>query len=205
MKSYLIPLGTRCNAALITKELVNQARFPFDWVQMNSESMRDVILLEPEKIREYWTSYFSELDETKHHKKTQSWFPHDSFSTEEEIQDTIEKYVRRTQRFQNVLNTKVNVIYLITFGFPEAENIDKVLELTFAIRNRQIGPCSFIICNAMKLEEKKDDILFLYEHLEGEKGFEDWRNMDKRIELRIAEYLKRNQIEILPFQNDQSK
>ncbi len=205
MKSYLIPLGTRCNAALITKELVNQARFPFDWVQMNSESMRDIILLEPEGIRPFWTAYFSNLDDTKHHVITQSWFPHDSFSTEEDKAETVEKYIRRTQRFQEVLNTTAHVIYLITFGFPEAENIDKVLELTFAIRNRQVGPCSFIICNAMKLEEKKDDIVFLYEHLEGEKGFEDWRNMDKRIELRIADYLKKNNIEIIPFPTNQSK
>ncbi len=205
MKSYLIPLGTRCNAALITKEFVNQARFPFDWVQMNSESMRDVILLEPGDIRPFWTTYFSYLDESKHHQTTNSWFPHDTFSTEEEKKDTTEKYIRRTQRLLDVLNTKEHIIYLITFGFPEEENVEKILEITFAIRNRQVGPCSFIVCNGMKLEEEKNDIVFLYEHLEGKKGFEDWRNMDKRLELRIAEYLKKNNIEIIPFPSQESK
>lgn len=205
MKSYLIPLGTRCNAALITKELVNQARFPFDWVQMNSESMRDVILLEPHDIRNFWTTYFLNLDESKHHLVTKSWFPHDTFSTEEEKAETVEKYIRRTQRFQEVLNTTAHVIYLITFGFPEEENIERILELTFAIRNRQVGPCSFIVCNGMKVEEERDDMTFLYEHLEGEKGFEDWKNMDKRLELRIREYLEKKQVEIIPFLSEQSK
>ncbi len=199
MKSYLIPLGMRCNAAIITNRIVNQARFPFDWVQMNVESMRDVIHLKTEEIETFWSSYFSKIDETKHNTETGSWLPHDAFSTPDEIKDTLQKYVRRTNRFQAVLNSPHHVIYVIVFGFPEQENIEKILELTFAIRTRQHGPCSFLICNGMIQEVKKDDIQFLYEKLDGEKGYEDWEDLANRLEKKIRDILIFNQFDVVPF------
>jgi hypothetical protein len=199
MKGHLIPLGLRCNAALITNAIVNQPRFPFDWVQMNAESMRDVIYLEAGQIKDYWISYFSNLDDTNHNVQTGSWFPHDSFSTEKEKDETIQKYVRRTERFLRVLDSSDHVVYLIVFGFPEYTNIDKILEVTFAIRNRHIGSYSFIICNGMIPEDEKEDTVFLYEKLGGEKGYEDWEDLAKRLEQRVRNHLASKNIEAVPF------
>jgi hypothetical protein len=199
MRSYLIPLGTRCNSAILTSRIVNQARFPFDWVQMNVESMRDVVHLESDQVKEFWTTYFSEIDSAKYNTKTGSWFPHDSFSSEEEKKETIEKYVRRTERLHSVLDSNQHVTYLIVFGFPQEENIEKVLELTFAVRNRQRGPVSFIICNAMIQEATKEDIVFMYEKLEGGKGYEDWENLATRLEARIRQHLEKEGIEAVAF------
>lgn len=200
MKSYLIPLGIRCNAAMITKAIVDQPRFPFDWAQMNVESMRDVIHLEKENIKEFWTKYFSSIDDT-FHTSTGSWFPHDNFSIEE-IESTIQKYIRRTERLQKVLNSSEHVTYVIMFGFPEKDCISKVLELTFAIKALQQGSCSFIVCNAWKQETEREDCTFIFEELYEIQGSDSWENLTQRLVKRVKNHLDSNNIDVIPFIGD---
>lgn len=197
MTTHLIPLGMRCSAAQITNAIVSQPRFPFDWVQMNAESMRDVIHLKPTEIRKFWTDYFSSIDDTKH-TITGSWFPHDEF-TDEEKEKTIDKYVRRTERLHSVLNLQSHVTYVIVFGFPEQDTIEKVLELTFAICCRQEGSCSFIICNGMIPEIEKENMTFIYEKLGELNGFQDWEDLTTSLEQRVRKILLEKQIKVIPF------
>lgn len=111
------------------------------------------------------------FDDAKH-TITASWFPHEEF-TEEKKEKTIDKYVRRTERLHSVLNLQSHVTYVIVFGFPEQDTMEKVLELTFAICCRQQGQCSFIICNGMIPEVKKENMTFIYEKLGESNGFQD--------------------------------
>lgn len=191
MKSYIIPLGMRCTAVELTNTIVNQPRFPFDWTQMSVKSMCDVIHLEAPEIKSFWTDYFSSVDDTKH-TKSGSWFAHDDFTDKSSI---IDKYCRRTERLQSVLQSKTHVTYVIVFGFPEQDSIEKVLELAFVIRCHHQGPCSFIVCNGTIQEGEEEDMIFLYEKLE-----EDWEDLKKRLEHRIRKIIEQKQIEPIPFE-----
>lgn len=164
METYLIPLGFRCNAACITKEIVDQPRFVFDWVQMNVDSMIQVLHLNSSEIHTYWEKYFSELDEKNYHKTTGSWFPHDSFTSEKEKTDTIEKYVRRTERLHQVFKTNTHIIFLVFHGFPKGDTIMNSKKLITAVTSLKSKKVSFIVCNSCFESVDLENIYFFLSH-----------------------------------------
>lgn len=169
----------RCVSAEISQCFVQQPRFPFDWCQMNPDSMKKVIELEKENVKPFWSFYFSEIDDTCHHKRTGSWFPHDVF-TPEEIDKTIAKYTRRTIRFLDVLESEPMKIFLIVFGFPE-ENSSKIVNLLYhSLSERTKSKCFFLVGNALISEEdvEIENMHFFYAKLDNKNiGQEDWKTL----------------------------
>jgi hypothetical protein len=201
MEAYLVPVGFRCNAACITKEIVDQPRFVFDWVQMDIDSMVHIIHLKSSEIRTYWETYFSELDEKKYHKTTGSWFPHDSFESEKEKALTVEKYIRRTERFHQVLKTNIHVYFLIFHGFPDIDTLHKSKHLITEITFLKSTNISFIVCNSIYENIQMENIYLLFEPLYQvyENSDKDWDDLTNRLTTRIKLLLKDKNTTIVPF------
>jgi hypothetical protein len=203
MNIQLIPLGIRCNAAYVTDAIVKQPRLPFDWTQMNVNSMIDVLFLKKEHIQEYWTKYFSNLDANSHHNETRSWFPHDEFKTPEEKEATIQKYIRRTHRLVDMLNSPIPKVFLIFFGYPENNSMERAQKLILSIGNRVNTQHRFLIWNAKYQEIQMENISFFYEKLP-EKGEDEkndtWNMLTKAVEKRVRQILLDNKLQPISFQ-----
>jgi hypothetical protein len=203
MDVQLIPLGIRCNAAIVTNAIVNQPRLPFDWAQMNVNSMIDVLQLKKEHVNTYWTNYFSFLDKDFYHTQTKSWFPHDDFSNEEK-EKTVEKYERRTNRLIDVLDSPIPKVFHIFFGYPDHESLEKANSLILAIRSRITSPHIFLICNAQRNEFQLDNVYFFYEVLPEKVDIENedsWSILTKNVEKRVREFLVKLHVEPISFEN----
>lgn len=202
MSEYFIPVGTRCASAEVSQLIVNQPRLPFDWTQMNVWTMKKVIELEKNSVRSFWEYYLSDLDETKHNRTTQSWFPHDSFSDDVEKNATIDKYTRRTNRLISVLESPVKKIFFIMFGFPEIISYEIVNILYDALKRRTNNNCYFIVCNALISPDMDiDDMYLFYEKLENESGNDDanWKELVKKAHSKVVEILEKKKFYIKPF------
>lgn len=202
--SYFVPVGSRCASVEIAQKIISQPRFPFDWCQMNVWSMKKVIELEQDYSKEFWSMYFSELDDTKHHTKTQSWFPHDSFSTNIEMNMTVEKYVRRTERLLQILESPTNKVFLIVFGFPEESSSEATNILYHALKAKAKGNNLFLVCNAAILEEDKeiDNMYFFYIKLQShsESDIQNWNTFIEEASLKVKFILNKKGISICPFE-----
>jgi hypothetical protein len=200
MQTLLIPMGLRCNAAIVTKAIVSQPSLPFDWTQMNIESMKTVLQLKEESIRGFWETYFSTLDETNHNQQTNSWFPHDLFGSPEETRNTVDKYERRTKRLLQAFDSPTPKVFLIFFGFPESDSLEKTAHLIMAIRSRVNVEHSFIVCNAKYDETTIENIHFIYEKLpeivEDEKE-DSWSMLTKHVEQRVRKLVESLNLEAI--------
>jgi hypothetical protein len=203
MKVLLLPLGMRCNAAMAINPIVNQPRLPFDWAQMNVNTMVQVFHLSKENTPSFWESYFSNLDDTNHNKTTGSWLPHDTFSTEEERKISVEKYVRRTIRLQETLTREEHKIFVIFFGFPEPNNMRTLKQLYDIIDEKCKTNYSIIACNVVYEESILLDMFLIYERLH-DTGNEDsdWADMTTRISKRISDILTKNEYEAIPVHDN---
>lgn len=205
MKTLLIPMGMRCNAAIVTNSIVNQPRLPFDWAQIDIDSMIQCLEISKEDIELFWTEYFNQVDSSHHHLTTNSWFPHDNFDTEENKIQTIKKYVRRHQRLLALLEQESHKIYVIFFGFPIPETssfytLYQSAKLIESITKVSKGTNTFVVCNAKKNEEKTENIHFIYERLEETVEGDSWDILTKKIEARIRQFLLSQQTEPTPFE-----
>jgi hypothetical protein len=202
MKVLLIPFGMRCNAAMAVNAIVNQPRLPFDWTQMNPESMLNVLQLSRESTQSFWESYFSEMDTTNHNKRTASWLPHDAFMTEEERKASVEKYVRRTIRLQEALASEEHKVFVVFFGYPLADTLDTTRKLISGIQDSCKENYSIIICNAMYQEYRDESLYFIYEPLintGSDDENKDWDDLTKRVETRIRLLLEDKVWEPVPI------
>ncbi len=206
MKTYLIPFGFRCNAAIVTNAIVDQPRFVFDWTQMNIQSMINVLNLEPSDMQTFWKQYFSQLDNENRHTETSSWFPHDNFKTEEEKIETVNKYIRRTERLYNLMKTESHVIFLIFNGFPEPDSLEKSQVLINALLAKKSNNISFIVCNSCFLNQEIMNLNLIYEPLlaSNNTSDNDWDDLTSRITARIKIILAEKDIQISPFSSDDS-
>jgi hypothetical protein len=206
MKTYLIPFGFRCNAAIVTNAIVDQPRFVFDWTQMNIHSMIHVLNLEPSGMQTFWTQYFSKLDNENRHTETSSWFPHDKFTTEEEKVATLNKYIRRTERLYNLMKTDSHVIFLIFNGFPEIDSLDKSHFIINALLAKKSSNVSFIVCNSCFLNQEVMNLNLIYEPLleSNTTADNDWNDLTSRITTRVKTLLAEKDIQISPFLSDES-
>lgn len=202
MKVVVIPFGMRCNTAMAVNAIVNQPRLPFDWTQMSEQSMIQVLQLNKEDTVSFWKTYFSNIDETNHHAKTGSWLPHDSFKTEEEKEASVEKYVRRTVRFQNALSREEHKVFVIFFGFPGGNTMFVTQTLLHALHLFCKEKYSVIICNAGHQQYKQDNLFFIYEPLyqtNSEDENKDWNDLTKRVEMRIRDIFIEQSFEAVPI------
>ena len=202
MKTVLIPLGMRCNSATIINNIVPQPRLPFDWTQMNAYSMSRVLQLNKENIHSFWTEYFSQIDATHHHTKTNSWFPHDNFTTDEEKIASVEKYVRRTHRLQDALNRPEHKIFLIFFGFPEVGNHLTAVHLLTTLETLCKENYSVIMCNVFIENYYNANMYHMYEPLIASGSPDenyDWDILTKKIENRLRMFLSEKGYEVVPL------
>jgi hypothetical protein len=121
----LISLGMRCNPAGIIRERLKIERptMVFDWAQMSSQTMLEIIDLEITNIDAYINKYFSEgFDASKRNKIRGDWFPHDFPNDLDFIK---EKYIRRTKRFHESLKSNEYKVFITHFGVsPVKSNIE---------------------------------------------------------------------------------
>lgn len=202
MKVLLLPFGMRCNASMVANAIVNQPRLPFDWTQMNAHSMIEVLQLTKERNHSFWEQYFSEIDTTNHHKRTGSWLPHDKFTTESERSSSVDKYIRRTIRFQEALSRKEHKVFIIFFGYPGADTPEITRKLVTAIGDSCKENYSIIICNALHQEYRDNILYFIYEpliHTESNDENKDWDDLTKRVENKIRAILEEKGWEPVPI------
>jgi hypothetical protein len=206
MQAYLVPLGVRCNAAMVTSAIVDQPRFVFDWAQMNLYSMIKVLNLEPNQIRTFWIEYFSKLNEAKRHVETNSWFPHDTFSTDDEMSETVEKYIRRTQRLHAVIKSDTPIFFLIFHGYPDMKTQETTWELLNAVVARRSDKISFIVCNASYVNDGDNNVYLIYEPLlpPHDKEEKNWEDLTNRVKERVRLLLQKKNISIIPFSQEVS-
>jgi len=147
----IIPFGVRCSTKSILQRLGLQ--FPtmaFDWSQMNIDSMITALSLEDDKLNEFYTNYFNEIDkDTKKHKITQSWFPHD-MKGDEMIDECIKKYIKRTERLKNNLKNPNPKLILCIFSHTKHNGLASnklALKLLNFLKNNYIN-FKFLTINA---------------------------------------------------------
>ncbi len=107
-----VPLGMRCNTAHIIRyklKLINQTT-PFDWCQMTANSMAEWIDKRPD--RKFIKKYFSKFTENKN--QIGDWFPHEKFWDDQ----LIDKYLRRSDRFHDILSSEEDKTFIVTHGQP---------------------------------------------------------------------------------------
>jgi len=202
MKVVVLPFGMRCNTAIAVNAIVNQPRLPFDWTQMNEESMLRVLQLNKDDTILFWTIYFSNIDETNHHRTTGSWLPHDSFQSEEEKNASVEKYVRRTVRLHKAISRKEHKVFIIFFGFPETNSMRIAEKLIYTIQSVCKENYSVIICNALHQQFREGNLFFIYEPListDSNDENKDWDDLTKRVELRLRDIFTEQSFEPIPL------
>jgi len=131
MYSY-ISFGSRCNSAIILRNLLKLQieSLPFDWVQMNINSMEDIMKLynESDKIEAFYSYYFTNsFNKTeKKYINDGSWFPHDDFNN---INDVVQKYTRRTYRLFNIIKNNNKKIFLNLQQYINSFILEKIINI----------------------------------------------------------------------------
>ena len=154
----LISLGMRCNSAGIIRDVLKIERptMVFDWVQLSSQTMLEIIDLEIPNINNYMNQYFSQgFNESKRNKIRGDWFPHDFPN---DINFIKERYIRRTKRFHESLASDEYKVFITHFGVnPIESNIEIMYSFINSIRERtNIDRCLFLSVNCTNKNQKKD-------------------------------------------------
>jgi len=152
----LISLGMRCNPAGIIRERLKIERptMVFDWVQMSSQTMLEIIDLEINDINAYINKYFSEeFDGGKRNKIRGDWFPHDFPN---DLNFIKERYIRRTKRFHESLESDEYKVFVTHFGVnPIKSNTEIMYSFIDRIsRKTDINKSLFLSINCEN-EDKK--------------------------------------------------
>lgn len=153
----LIPMGVLCDAKKICN-CVHKCRstltLPFDWCQMNGESMVKVLNLSDSAIKPFWTTYLSNLNSNNKNKATGSWFPHDFLKDKttlkfESLEECIEKYSRRTRRmFYNLRLPEDKLLFSFFLSSLNKGNIATVMLLKKCIEDT-VPQATYITINAL--------------------------------------------------------
>ncbi len=117
-----VPLGTRCtSSAIIDGGLGKKLKtYPFDWIDINLNTILKFISIPPESTESYITEYFKKVDRTTlKHEEDGTWFPHD-FPEKENV---VTKYTRRFKRLFELFNSEKNIVFLTVFAHVNYDNI----------------------------------------------------------------------------------
>jgi hypothetical protein len=193
MSYKIIPLGMRCQAVEVASTYISQPRYPFDWCQMNIDSMCSIISLQKNNVEEYFRKYFSEVDvTTKRHKYTDSWFPHDNIESDVDMEETIQKYIRRTYRLLDAIHTtEVPIVFIIFFSFPYADNYKILTQLITTVSNISHATLSFFVVNCDNLSREESDIFYIYEEADKTKGDAAFTELGVRVSVSFKKYMER--------------
>ena len=193
MSYKIIPLGMRCQAVQVVNSYILQPRYPFDWCQMNINSMCDVLSLKKENVEEYYRSYLSELDmTTTRHMRTNSWFPHDNITPGVDMEPVIQKYVRRAHRLLDAIhNTDTPIIFLIFFTFPNNNNYSELVKLVETVSSISSVPLYFFVVNCDNVTREESNIFYLYEEVDYNKGDDAFAMLVDRLSAKFKKYMER--------------
>lgn len=197
MSFHIIPLGMRCQAVEVVSSCVSQPRYTFDWIQMNLDTMCQILSLNKSDIDNFIRNYLSCVDSTtKMHKLTSSWFPHDDIV---DLEGFIQKYIRRSHRLLDTIhNIGTHKIFVIFFGtYIRKKNhiiAQKLISTVSTICKDQLY---FFIVNCY-LENKNDtyicddrtnQILYIHEPLNKRKGEHAWGELTQKVSIRFKKYI----------------
>ena len=193
MSYKIIPFGMRCQAVEVAITYISQARYPFDWCQMNADSMCSIISLQKENVEDFFRRYFSDVDlTTKRHKNTNSWFPHDNIESDADIEDVIQKYIRRTYRLLDAIHTTdTPIVFIIFFSFPSLDNCKILTQLITTVSNISHADLYFFVVNCDKLSKEESNIFYLYEELDNTKGEGAYTELGVRVGVSFKKYMER--------------
>lgn len=130
MYSY-ISFGSRCNAAIILRYLLKKQEMslPFDWVQMNINSMDNIMNLYKDhtKIEAFYCYYFTNnFNKIEKKSEDNSWFPHDNF---DDIHKVVQQYVRRTYRLFDIIRNNNKKIFLHLQQYLNNSILEKIINI----------------------------------------------------------------------------
>ena len=187
-KDFIIPLGIRCNSALIVRHTlkIDQPSLVFDWVQMKCKTMEEIILLKSNEIPEYFNNYFSRDFVDKKHPITGDWLPHDFLEDGYSLDDIKNKYIRRTHRFHECIDSDETIKFLTCFGPYESKNTGFMESLMSAIQSRRKKKQNLFI--SFNAEEKtyRNETRWNYSS-----PINDWDKIDAEVAGWISEGLKK--------------
>lgn len=146
----------RCNPAGIIKERLNIERHTivFDWIQMSSKTMLEIIDLEINDIDDYMNKYFSEeFNDDKRNKTKGDWFPHDFPN---DINFVKERYIRRTKRFHESLEFDEYKVFLTHFGVNPIVSNTEIMSsfINHISRKTNINKSLFLSINCVDTDKK---------------------------------------------------
>ena len=152
----LISLGMRCNPAGIIRERLNIERptMVFDWTQMSSKTMLEIINLEINDIDDYVNKYFSEeFNDDKRNKTRGDWFPHDFPN---DVNFVKERYIRRTKRFHESLESDEYKVFLTHFGVNPIGSNTEIMSsfINHISKKTDINKSLFISINCVDVDKK---------------------------------------------------
>jgi hypothetical protein len=151
----LISLGMRCNPAGIIRERLDIERptMVFDWVQMTTQTMLEIIDLEMNDINDYMDKYFSEEFDDRRNKIRGDWFPHDFPN---DVNFVKERYIRRTKRFHESLESDEYKVFITHFGVnPTGSNTEIMASFINHISRRtDINKSLFLSINCEDADKK---------------------------------------------------
>lgn len=126
-----ISFGSRCNSAIILRYILKLQieSLPFDWVQMNINTMENIMKLlnKSDKIEAFYSYYFTDSF-NKIEKKSidDSWFPHDNFDN---IHDVVAQYTRRTYRLFDIIKNNNKKIFLNLQQYVNNSILEKIINI----------------------------------------------------------------------------
>jgi len=186
----------RCQAVEVVSSCISQPRYTFDWIQMNIDTMCQIISLNKSDIDNFIRNYLSCVDSTtKMHKLTSSWFPHDDIL---DLEGFIQKYIRRTHRLLDTIhNIGKPKIFVIFFGIYENNNYIRAQKLISTVSAISKDQLYFFIVNCYK-EDKNDtyicndrinQLLYIHEPLDYSKGEHAWGELTQKVSKRFKKYI----------------
>lgn len=124
-----IPLGTNCSASFILKKMgLRTFSLPFDWVDSPVSGIHAALVdllelnknMSINKRADIFVSQYIRLMSIQRHKIYGIWHPHDVFSNKRELIEIRKKYVRRIERFINIINDGSRIVFLTVCPAPSS-------------------------------------------------------------------------------------
>ena len=184
-----ISFGSRCNSAIILRYILKLQieSLPFDWVQMNINTMKDIMKLlnDSDRIEAFYSYYFTDSF-NKIEKKSidHSWFPHDDFDN---IHDVVAQYTRRTYRLFDIIKNNNKKIFLNLQQYVNNSILEKIINILDNLNTDYL----LIIINAFDYDVINEKYINFYVPFKIEIGNDtDYDNWNLKIidKLKTLEY-----------------
>jgi hypothetical protein len=118
-EAIYIPLGTRCSSCSILDGIFKKRKFalPFDWIDIPIGAIGKFLLL---NRVDFFEDYFSPENILQQRSLSDNvWFPHhltDPSKFEEQLFVLRHKFIRRLERFHEILKGDSDLVFLTTWG-----------------------------------------------------------------------------------------